>query len=240
MNRGTLAREPLGSSDGQSRDEADLRRHRDRALVRRAGLAQRRGDQRDPARGHHAVRARRLERSSGQDRVSPERSQGFLARGSGSARRADSRESGGSEAGSGDLPFFLRQHPGSDRREGSQINPTAILIKLETVKHKEVPVAPSSQGTPPDGYKLKQVKMQPRNGQDQGRGVARRQHRGAEDHCRSMFQKCVKPPKKKRPSISLIMASRWRVGLPHGARWSRAGLGEFPDQEHRHSGHVFL
>ena len=41
------------------------------------------------------------------------------------------------------------------------INPTAILIKLETVKHKEVPVRAELAGTPPDGYKIKQVKLRP-------------------------------------------------------------------------------
>jgi YbbR domain-containing protein len=41
------------------------------------------------------------------------------------------------------------------------INPTAILIKLETVKHKEVPVHVELQGVPPEGYKLTQVKIRP-------------------------------------------------------------------------------
>lgn len=41
------------------------------------------------------------------------------------------------------------------------INPTAILIKLEPVKRKEVPVRPEIQGIPPEGYKLTEVKVHP-------------------------------------------------------------------------------
>lgn len=41
------------------------------------------------------------------------------------------------------------------------INPTAILIKLETVKRKEVPVRAEIQGIPPDGYKLTGIKVHP-------------------------------------------------------------------------------
>ena len=41
------------------------------------------------------------------------------------------------------------------------INPSAILIKLEPVKHKEVPVHAELQGIPPDGYKLTQVRVHP-------------------------------------------------------------------------------
>jgi YbbR domain-containing protein len=43
------------------------------------------------------------------------------------------------------------------------INPTAILIKLEVMKHKEVPVHAELQGVPPDGYKLMQAKVRPEN-----------------------------------------------------------------------------
>src|SRR5262249_6086747 len=41
------------------------------------------------------------------------------------------------------------------------INPPAILIKLEPVKHKEVPVRAELQGIAPEGYKLGQVKVHP-------------------------------------------------------------------------------
>jgi YbbR domain-containing protein len=43
------------------------------------------------------------------------------------------------------------------------INPTSIVIKLEQVKRKEVPVRLEIQGVPPDGYKLSQVKISPEN-----------------------------------------------------------------------------
>jgi hypothetical protein len=41
------------------------------------------------------------------------------------------------------------------------INPTAILIKLEPIRHKEVAVRAEVQGIPPDGYKLLGVKLKP-------------------------------------------------------------------------------
>jgi YbbR domain-containing protein len=43
----------------------------------------------------------------------------------------------------------------------SGINPTAIIVKLELVKKKEVPVRAEIVGIPPDGYKLLQVKVHP-------------------------------------------------------------------------------
>jgi YbbR domain-containing protein len=43
------------------------------------------------------------------------------------------------------------------------INPTAILIKLEAVKHKEVPVHVELQGVPPEGYRLGAIKTRPEN-----------------------------------------------------------------------------
>jgi YbbR domain-containing protein len=41
------------------------------------------------------------------------------------------------------------------------INPSAIVIKLEQVKQKEVPVRLEIQGTPPEGYKIGQVHLNP-------------------------------------------------------------------------------
>jgi YbbR domain-containing protein len=41
------------------------------------------------------------------------------------------------------------------------INPPAVVIKLEQIKHKEIPVRLEIQGTPPEGYKLTSVKAVP-------------------------------------------------------------------------------
>jgi YbbR domain-containing protein len=41
------------------------------------------------------------------------------------------------------------------------INPTAMIIKLEAVKKKEVPVRAEISGIPPEGYKLTQVRIRP-------------------------------------------------------------------------------
>jgi YbbR domain-containing protein len=41
------------------------------------------------------------------------------------------------------------------------INPTAILLTLEAVKHREVPVHPTLQGAPPDGYRISKAESRP-------------------------------------------------------------------------------
>jgi YbbR domain-containing protein len=41
------------------------------------------------------------------------------------------------------------------------VNPTAILIKLEYVKRREVPVRPTLQGMPPDGYRIVKAEVRP-------------------------------------------------------------------------------
>lgn len=41
------------------------------------------------------------------------------------------------------------------------INPTAILIKLEYMKRRDVPVKPVLRGTPPDGYKITKMEIEP-------------------------------------------------------------------------------
>ena len=41
------------------------------------------------------------------------------------------------------------------------INPTAIVIKLEPIKHKEVPVKVEVQGAPPEGYRLTHIQVVP-------------------------------------------------------------------------------
>lgn len=41
------------------------------------------------------------------------------------------------------------------------VNPTAILIKLEPLKHREVTVRPSLQGAPPEGFRILKAEMRP-------------------------------------------------------------------------------
>jgi YbbR domain-containing protein len=41
------------------------------------------------------------------------------------------------------------------------INPTAILIKLENLKHRDVPVKLELQGSPPDGYRIVKRELKP-------------------------------------------------------------------------------
>ena len=41
------------------------------------------------------------------------------------------------------------------------INPTAIMIKLEALKHKEVPVRVELRGTLPDGFRIAKVEVKP-------------------------------------------------------------------------------
>jgi YbbR domain-containing protein len=41
------------------------------------------------------------------------------------------------------------------------VNPTAILIKLEYVKRREVPVRPTLQGMPPEGYRIVKAEVRP-------------------------------------------------------------------------------
>lgn len=41
------------------------------------------------------------------------------------------------------------------------VNPTAILIKLEFLKRRDVPVRPTLQGMPPEGYRIAKAEMRP-------------------------------------------------------------------------------
>src|SRR6185295_11736789 len=41
------------------------------------------------------------------------------------------------------------------------INPTAILIKLESLKHRDVPVRVETRGAPPEGYRVSGVSVKP-------------------------------------------------------------------------------
>jgi YbbR domain-containing protein len=41
------------------------------------------------------------------------------------------------------------------------ISPTSILIKLEPIKHRDVPVKLELRGTPPDGYRITHVELKP-------------------------------------------------------------------------------